>query len=312
MEAIEKRATQEIAISNIDEKVKEYFTASLSKNTLKTYRACMKKYSLFCSTYNSEMFATETIVRYLTFLGETSKLATVKIHSSAILAFIKRIDQKKYRSIEIEQIETLLKGMKNTFVQIPEKKPSRANAIDADTIKIELRKPVETINDIRDRALIAIMYYGCLRQSELSGIRFEDLIFDKDGITIELPHTKTGDDQSTFVPATNLSYCPARFVAEYLQAVGITEGYLFRRLSIKGELFNEKGLSQTAIGSIFKKRLGTSKTHTMRVSFVTNSRKAGATNFNIMKNSRHKTSTMIDYYTRFEDAKKDNAANLLI
>ena len=80
----------------------------------------------------------------------------------------------------------------------------------------------------------------------------------------------------------------------------------------RGDHFANKRLSGRAVDLIVTKHFGTRfSAHSLRASFVTVSRKNGASTSEIMAQTHHKTEAMIRRYTRFEDARSHNAGTKL-
>ncbi|MGB3779781.1 MAG: hypothetical protein WA960_15575 [Tunicatimonas sp.] len=80
----------------------------------------------------------------------------------------------------------------------------------------------------------------------------------------------------------------------------------------RGDRFGRQRLTDQTVNLIVAQRLGPRLlAHTLRASFVTVSKKNGASNSEIMAQTHHKTEAMIRRYTRFEDASTHNAGTKL-
>ena len=80
----------------------------------------------------------------------------------------------------------------------------------------------------------------------------------------------------------------------------------------RGDRFGKQRLTDWSINQLVAKWFGTKySAHTLRASFVTVSKKNGASNSEIMAQTHHKTEAMIRRYTRFEDARTHNAGTKL-
>lgn len=86
---------------------------------------------------------------------------------------------------------------------------------------------------IRDRALLLVGFAGALRRSELAAIEFRHLEPDARGLKLTLPRSK-GDRNSRGVtvalPHGETALCPVRALEAWLNAAGITDGPVFRRV----------------------------------------------------------------------------------
>ena len=100
-----------------------------------------------------------------------------------------------------------------------------------------LREIVGPIGDdlpgLRDRALLLLGFAGAFRRAELAHIEVADLEEGEHGLRITLPFSK-GDRESKGVqvgiPYGTSELCPVRALKRWLDAAGIAEGPLFRRI----------------------------------------------------------------------------------
>ena len=111
------------------------------------------------------------------------------------------------------------------------------------------------IQQIRDRAILLVGFYGALRRSELAGIDVEDLKFTRLGLLITLRKSKTDQfDQGQMIAIpmvkdTNL--CAVTALKNWLDMSGITTGPVFRGLT-KGHHIRKTRISDKAIALIVK------------------------------------------------------------
>ena len=100
-------------------------------------------------------------------------------------------------------------------------------------------------------------------------------------------------------------------MAAEAEGVNMMAGPLLLRMR-RGDRFGQQRLTDQTVNLIVAKYLGKRfSAHTLRASFVTVSKKNGASNSEIMAQTRHKTEAMIRRYTRFEDARTHNAGTKL-
>jgi hypothetical protein len=100
-----------------------------------------------------------------------------------------------------------------------------------------LREIVGPIGDdlpgLRDRALLLLGFAGAFRRAELARIEVADLEECEHGLRITLPFSK-GDRESKGVrvgiPYGTSELCPVRALKRWLDAGGITQGPVFRRI----------------------------------------------------------------------------------
>jgi len=86
----------------------------------------------------------------------------------------------------------------------------------------------------RNRALLLVGFDSALRRSELVGIDVEHLAAHPEGLEVHIPHSKadqTGDGAETYLLARPDSpYCPVVALATWVDAAGVQNGPVFRRL----------------------------------------------------------------------------------
>ena len=101
------------------------------------------------------------------------------------------------------------------------------------TVLRELLAPIPAdLRGLRDRALLLVGFAGALRRSELAGIRMADLERTDHGFQLTLPRSKGSQTAAAVVPLPygRTELCPVRALSRWLDAAGITEGAVFRRL----------------------------------------------------------------------------------
>jgi integrase len=153
-----------------------------------------------------------------------------------------------------------------------------------------------------------LMYYGAFRVSELLDIRIENIEAVSNahftGAVIKLDGSKTNQTkeyEAKSIPITDTEFCP--YKALFAQIGNRKSGYLFG---------GEEKYYEVLVNRRIKKYFGEEYTsHSFRVSFVTHSKEAGASDFEIQKQTGHKTVAMIARYTRKTDVHINNSVNKL-
>jgi len=185
----------------------------------------------------------------------------------------------------------------------------------------------EDLRNIRDKALILVGFYSFCRRSELLGMQYEHLNFADDGIQILIPFSKTdqkGEGRVIFLPKTNDNYCPNSALNEWLEQAMINSGPLFYKINksntVEKYTLNQKNnkvsLTDTHFVLILKKRsdiAGLENTkkisgHSLRIGAITQARMNGVPTHEIMAQSGHKTTQMIDRYTKLSNIRETSAA----
>ena len=185
----------------------------------------------------------------------------------------------------------------------------------------------EDYRNIRDKALILIGFYSFCRRSELLGMKYEHLTFSDDGIQVLIPFSKTdqtGEGRVIFLPKRSDNYCPVKALNNWLEVARIDKGPLFYKINksntIEKYTLNSKNLKISLTDSHFvlmlKKRATAAglensniiSGHSLRIGAITEARMRGVPTHEIMAQSGHKTTQMIDRYTKLSNIRETSAA----
>ena len=185
----------------------------------------------------------------------------------------------------------------------------------------------DDFRNIRDKTLILIGFYSFCRRSELLGMKYEHLHFGNDGIQVLIPFSKTdqtGEGRMIFLPATNDEYCPVKSLNNWLEVARIDKGPLFYKINksntIEKYTMNQKNqkvsLNDASFVLILKKRASAAglkdcdkiSGHSLRIGSITQARMNGVPTHEIMAQSGHKTTQMIDRYTKLSNIRETSAA----
>ena len=198
-----------------------------------------------------------------------------------------------------------------------------------DLIKIieAIPKNDDDFRNIRDKALILMGFYSFCRRSELLGMKFEHLNFGDDGIQVLIPFSKTdqsGEGRMIFLPKTNDDYCPIKALNNWLEVARIDNGSLFYKINksnnIEKYTLNHKNIKMSLTDTHFvlmlKKRAVAAgledcdkiSGHSLRIGAITQARMNGVPTHEIMAQSGHKTTQMIDRYTKLSNIRETSAA----
>jgi hypothetical protein len=162
----------------------------------------------------------------------------------------------------------------------------------------------DSLQGIRDRAILLIGFAGAFRRSELASLTVDDIQFTNDGLVITLRRSKTDQEGEGYIkgipygsaPAT----CPVRALRAWLDASGSTTGSLFRSVWKGGRRLRPSALDDRAIAEVVKRAAqaaGYDATrfsgHSLRAGLVTTAAAAGVDERTIMEQTGHKTTTSV-------------------
>ena len=169
----------------------------------------------------------------------------------------------------------------------------------------------DTLRGIRNSAILRVMSDGLLRISEVTELRISDL----EDNTLRLRFSKTDQEGS----GEHLYLCEdtRKIVAEWLERSELEEGYLFRRMTARGDnLYRDKetgepsNLTVDGVRRIIKScaaRVGLTEKvsgHSLRIGTTVSLAKSGASLVDIQVAGRWKDPGMPAHYARAQFAEK--------
>ncbi len=312
--AISSRYT---AIALSIDAAKEYIAHAKAENTIKGYHSDWKHFETWCRTRILEFLPAnpETVALYIADLANSGyKVATL----SRRLAAIGKAHQAaghdsptSKRNRAVSEVWAGIRRVKGTA-------PTQKVPVTTDRLKMMLKTLPKSLRGARDRALLLLGFAGAFRRSELVSLTIRDLVFCPEGLTVTLRKSKTdqeGEGRRVGIPCgRRSSTCPVRSVRAWLEASLITEGPLFRSMDRYGRIGAK--LSDRAVAIVVKrcaKAAGFDPSeysgHSLRAGLATAAAIAGVSERSIMKQTGHRSTTMVRRYIRDASLFRDNAAS---
>ena len=307
--------THGLSLAHLAEHTNRYVEAGLqgAPNTALAYAGDLKRFGIWCSEHGLEPLpaSVDTLAGFVTHLAETGKkVATIQRHCAAISkAHALRgvdspTDDKKFKVL-MEGIARL-KGIRQ------KQAPAFSLALFKRTVKHIDEK---TVAGLRDRVILLLGFTGAFRRSELAALNIEDFSFSEEGLIVNLAKSKTNQlgaaEEKAIFYSPEMKLCPIRTLQAWVQQLDRTTGPVFVSFR-KGERLTDRRLTDRHINIIVQRYLGTKYTaHSLRASFVTVAKLAGADDSEVMNQTKHKTSEMIRRYTRLDNVRQHNAAQKL-
>jgi site-specific recombinase XerD len=308
---IVQNITQSVDLpTDLKEKVNAYGRLGLegAVNTQRAYKSDLKDFNEWCEMTGQIPFPVSpaTLAAYVSHSAELCKWATINRRLAAIskLHQLQNLDTPTQNRI----FRTVMEGIKRT-IGIRQK---QAPAFKLNILKQLLREfDTENNANLRNKALVLLGFTGAFRRSELVALNVEDLSFTDDGLIVSMNKSKTnqyGDyEEKAIFYSPEAVLCPIRTLQTWIQRLDKTTGALFVRVR-KGDRLTTDRLTDKTVNDLVKKYFGGEfSAHSLRASFITITKINGADDSEIMRQSKHKTSAMIQRYTRIEDIKKHNA-----
>jgi integrase len=149
----------------------------------------------------------------------------------------------------------------------------------------------------RDRALLSLAFCGAFRRSELCALEVSDLIGTPDGYRVLIRRSKTDQlgEGCEIAVSRGTRIRAVAAVQDWLAAAGISEGPLFRAITLGGKM-SKTALTPNSFARIIKRhcrKLGIDPAghsgHSMRAGMITSSAEAGSSIWKIAEVSRHKS-----------------------
>jgi len=305
---------QQLNIERTSERAKEYILHAKANNTIKSYKSDWKDFTAYCKREKVAALTADidTVINYVADMAETKKVSTIVRRLSSI--------SQAHQAAGCGSptfsfgVKAVVKGIKKTKGTLPNKKSA--------AVIEDIRLMVDTLGgklvDIRDRALILVGFAGAFRRSELVAIVMDDIEFNRDGLTITLLHSKTDQEGQGYkkgIPyGSHPDTCPVRSLQDWLQAAKITTGPLFRRINKYGKV-GTTALTDQSVALIVKKLANAAgldakkySGHSLRSGLISTAANRGVDERSIMKQSGHKSLTVMRGYIQDATLFKNNAA----
>jgi integrase len=218
---------------------------------------------------------------------------------------------------EDARVREVLKGIRRSLGTAPRQK----DAIGPSELRAMVRSRPESLQGLRDRALLLLGFAGAFRRSELVGLDVVNMVAIEDGLVATITRSKTDQDgqgRKVGIPFGSApDCCPVRSLRRWLESAGISDGPLFR--AVRGPKVGTARLSDKAVARLVKRAAaaaGLDPTHlaghSLRSGFATAAAKAGKSERSIMAQTGHRSAQMVRRYIRDSGLFSENAATGLL
>jgi site-specific recombinase XerD len=212
-----------------------------------------------------------------------------------------------------ESVKAVLAGIRRTVGAASVRKKAATSdmvmAMAADT---------KSLRALRNRAVLLLGFAGAFRRSELVALDIKDLEETPEGLLIAICRGKTDQEglgRKVAIPRGEVA-CPVEAVKAWCEAVGITEGALFRRVwNRRAQRVGTRRLSPRSVADIVKTgaaRLALDPAifaaHSLRSGLVTSAVKRGVNLLKICDQTGHRSLDMLRVYCRDAELFVGNAA----
>lgn len=306
-------------LERLTSQAQQYLRAAKSEATLRAYRADWRHFAEWCRNegFPSLPSSPETVALYLGDTAATHRPSTLSRRLTAINKVHRAAGHPAPAQAEHLAVAETLKGIRRSHgTEQVGKEPLFTG---------DLRAMVDSLPagviGIRDRALLLLGFAGAFRRSEIAALRVDDVEETKEGLLIRIRRSKTdpeGKGREAAVPyGSTPETCPVRAWREWVAAARIDNGALFRRIDRHGHI-NGRGLHKDSIGGIVKRAALAAGLdpaiyagHSLRAGFCTQAWMNGAREFDIMRQTGHRSLETLRRYIRGRGLFRDNAATKL-
>jgi site-specific recombinase XerD len=311
-------AAQQQRASTLRHKVADYLQTGLqgAVNTQRAYTTDLNHYRQWCAATGEPIVpvSPEILCQYLAHVAETDKWATIQRR----LATIRKLHllQGADFPAKDQHVVTVLEGIRRTIGS----RQRQAPAFDLADLRIVLKGlDMDNPQELRDKVVLLVGFAGAFRRSELVALNLEQCQFQDEEAIISLSRSKTNqyaeaEEKALFAHA-DPDLCPVHTLKRWLALRPATGPLLvrFRKGVRPGNLrLTDERLSDKSVDNIVKQYLGKAfSAHSLRASFVTIAKLNGADDLEVMQQTKHKTSAMIQRYTRVNNIRKYNAGRKL-
>jgi integrase len=291
-----------------------YAAQAKAEATRRTYRASWGRFLAWCDESGLSALPANpgTVALYLSHLADRGKrLATIQKALASLVEAQRAAGFPSPR--EDARVREVMKGIRRSLGVAPRQK----DPISPSDLRAMVRSRPQTLQGLRDRALLLLGFAGAFRRSELVHLDVGDLTWGEDGLTVTLRRSKTdqeGQGRKIGIPfGSTPEWCPVRTLRRWLEAVGLEDGPLFR--PVKGSTVSAARLSNQAVARLVKRAteavgLDPSRFsgHSLRAGLATAAAKAGKSERSIMAQTGHRSAQVARRYIRDGGLFTDNAA----
>jgi len=291
--------------------------AATSPATRRAYASDWRAFTTWCaSTKLAALPATpDTLALYLGHLAQLGRSVSTIERARAAISVAHAAANRESPSKALV-VKKTMEGIRRT-VGVAHKHAKKA-LLEDDVARMIAAADGADARAARDRALIALGFAGAFRRAELVALDVADVVFVDEGAVVTIKRSKTdqeGHGRRVALPRESAAFEHLEaWAALRANALGRgKDGALF--VALKGSTHGAR-LSPAAAADVVKKyaeKLGLDPSlfggHSLRRGFVTTAARAGAHERAIMKQTGHRSTTVLRSYIEDAGLFEDNAVN---
>jgi integrase len=292
------------------EQTQAFIAQAKADNTIDAYKSDWEHFVAWCAQHKlSSLPATEeTVAVYLADLAATHAPASL----TRRLTPISRAHlQAGYRSPARLRESPLLADTLGGIRRVKGVAQRSAKPILLKDIVKMLDHLEGPIKAARDKALLLVDFASAMRRSELVAVTVPDLEWSTTGVTIRIPRSKRDQEgrgqEVELVYGANRATCPVSALKDWMSIAPIEDGPVFRKVMRSGKI-SKVALNPESVTWIVRRalkaagvsgaRLAQYSAHSLRAGFCTQASLHGASEIEIMQQSRHRSVPALRRYIR--------------
>jgi integrase len=340
IKAADSLASRQHEAKALFEQVERDRKASVPENTRKAYQSDWTNFEAWCREWALKPLLSrepsqaerdrheQTLILYLAHMSKANYRPRSIDRALSGICFAHR--QEKRPNPKTPAVRQQLRGIRNSKKMKPEQSaPILAADLMAMMRALHADKQLSQ-RDLRDRAVLLTAWSGCLRRSEIAGLRKDDVHFTRfkqdDGswrevMTLALARSKTDQTgegvQVTVVAATNQLVCPVHAMREWLAIRGGKKSDPVFSRSFRQDVALADAMPDWQLESIVRRWVKRAELkpenpaqrytpHSLRAGPITQAGLDGMPDWKIMKHSRHASYVVFSSYIRTSQTGKNH------
>jgi integrase len=304
------------ALTRLADRTRAFLAAAKACSTQRAYRGDWSHFEEWCRGLGLTALPAkpETVALYITGLASSHRPTTLRRRLTVISRAHQAAGHPSPASMQQPLVSETLKGIRRTVGTAERTK----RPLYTEQLRAMIRAMPDSLQGIRDRALLLVGFAGGFRRSELAGLTLENLASENDGLVILLSRSKTdqeGKGRKVALPyGSSPETCPVRACRNWIDAAGISDGPLFREIDRHGRI-HARALHRDSVGMIVKRaaaRIGLDPAeyagHSLRAGLATQAYLNGANELAIMQQTGHRSLATVRKYIREGSLFRDNPA----
>ncbi|NMY28496.1 MULTISPECIES: site-specific integrase [Pseudomonas] len=297
------------------EQHQRFLAAATSDNTRRTYRSAIRHFQAWGGVLPCDE---AVVIRYLLSFADVLNPRTLALRLTALSQW------HRYQGFPDPAASATVRKTLRGIERVNGRPRQKAKALllgDLELIVAHL-DTLEGLAALRDSALLQLGYFGAFRRSELVTVEVQYLQWEREGLKITLPRSKTdqeGEGLERAIPYGDNLCCPTKALRRWLDSAQIEQGPLFRRVSRWGAV-GDVALHEGSVNTILTARAQEAglpyapimSSHSLRRGLATSAHRAGADFLEIKRQGGWRHDGTVHGYIEEARAFEENAAGSLL